>query len=143
MEIIRVPKPAPEAFHKNRRVSDLLMSQVAHFQHVAQKNALQIDPDVARDVHTEGGAARFIGTVTRLIHKGASPARGNVVPMRRAAEVAEGAPIRGTVHRIAAVAGSPTASKPKKQAKKAAKKSQKRTGARGSATTKAKQRKRS
>ena len=126
METIRVPKPAPEAFHKNRRVSDLLLSQVAHFQHVAQKQGLKIDPEVARDVHTEGGAARFIAIVTRSLRKGVAAGKGKVVAMERprgaASEAANGTAASGTVRRIAAKAetskpanaGEETASKPKK-----------------------------
>lgn len=108
METIRVPRPAPEAFHKNRRVSDLLLSQVEHFQHVAQKKSLKIDPEVARDVQTEGGAARFIATVTRSLRGGAAQAKGKVVGMesgrRAASEGAQDAVASGTVRRIAAQA---------------------------------------
>jgi hypothetical protein len=137
MEKIRVPKPPPEAFHKHRHVTDLVSSQVAHFQHVAEKNSMRIDPEVARDVHTEGGAARFIASVTRSLHKGASAEKGKVVVMERGrgavSESMQGRAASGTVHRIAAEAetpkrtkaGSGTASKLKKSVKKAAKKSAK------------------
>jgi hypothetical protein len=148
METIRVPKPAPDAFHKHRRVSDLVLSQVEHFRHVAEKNGLKIDPDVARDVHTEGGAARFIAAVTRSLHRSAA-GRGKVVAMdsgRRAVTKSAG----GTVRSIAAKAETSkktkpaggAASKAKKAAKKTAKKTAKKAGAvaRGGAKAKRKTR---
>src|SRR5579859_6869565 len=145
METIRVPKPAPEAFHKNRRVSDLLLSQVAHFQHVAQKQGLRIDPEVARDVHTEGGAARFIAIVTRSLRKGVAGGRGKVVAMERprgaASEAANETAASGTVRRIAAKAET---SKPTKKGGTAANKPKTGSGRpRASAKGKAKPRKRS
>jgi hypothetical protein len=152
METIRVPKPAPDAFHKHRRVSDLVLSQVEHFRHVAEKKGMRIDPDFARDVHTEGGAARFIAEVTRSLHRSAA-GKGKVVAMdspRRAGGESAG----GTVRSIAAKAETSrvtksaggTASKAKKAAKKtakkAAKKAAKKSGAvpRGGAKAKRKTR---
>jgi hypothetical protein len=144
METIRVPKPAPDAFHKHRRVSDLVLSQVEHFRHVAEKNGLKIDPDVARDVHTEGGAARFIAAVTRSLHRSAA-GRGKVVAMdsgRRAVTKGAG----GTVRSIAAKAETSKKTKPAggtaSKAKKAAKKTAKKAGAvaRGGAKAKRKTR---
>ena len=67
MEPIFVPAPPKSAFNKNRRVSDLLLHQLKHFQHVEQKNGIQIDPALSRDVHTEGGAARYVTEMTRAI----------------------------------------------------------------------------
>ena len=110
MEPIRVPKPSPHAFHKNRRISDLLLSQVAHFQHVAQKRSLRVDREVARDVHTEGGAARFIATVTRALRKAGSSKAATVVPIARDRRTGVAkttkVPATGTVPRIAAAAKS-------------------------------------
>jgi hypothetical protein len=76
MQLVRVPKPSPDAFHKNRRISDLLASQVEHFKHVATKKSLKVDLHVARDTQTEGGAARYIAAVTRAL---GGRARGSVV----------------------------------------------------------------
>jgi hypothetical protein len=157
METIRVPKPAREAFHKNRRVSDLLLSQVEHFQHVVERKGLKIDPEVARDVHTEGGAARFIAAVTQSLHRSAAR-KGKVVAMDSGrGAVTKGA--GGTVRSIAAKAETSKKSKPaggtasktkkaakntaaKKTAKKAAKKTAKKAGAvaRGGAKAKRKTR---
>ena len=61
MDPIFVPAPPHSAYNPNRRVSDLLLSQVKHFQHVEHKRGdLGIDPQIARNVYTEGGAARYI-----------------------------------------------------------------------------------
>jgi hypothetical protein len=71
---IHVPAPPRSAYNQNRRVSDLLLSQLKHFQHVDQKHgALGIPADLTRDIHTEGGAARYIAAVTRALRGTASP----------------------------------------------------------------------
>jgi hypothetical protein len=120
MEPIRVPRPSPVAFHKNRRVSDLLLSQITHFQHVAQKRSLKIDPEIARDVHTEAGAARYIATVTRALQKAARPRPAKIVPIHRGRrtrpENAERIPTTGTVPRIAAAAQESKSGRSKKRA---------------------------
>jgi hypothetical protein len=71
---ILVPAPPRSAYNQNRRVSDLLFSQLKHFQHVAQKHgALGIPADLARDMYTEGGAARYIAAVTGALRGTVSP----------------------------------------------------------------------
>jgi hypothetical protein len=124
MEPIRVPGPSPTAFHKNRRISDLLLSQIRHFQHVAQKRSLKIHPEIARDVHTEGGAARYIATVTRALSAPSTPAK--LVPVNSGKKTRPQEP--GTVTRIAAAT--------KKKAKLG--RSKKRVVAQGPAANKAK-----
>jgi hypothetical protein len=87
MQVVRVPKPSPDAFHRNRRISDLLVSQLEHFRHVAEKKSLKIDLQVARDTHTEGGAARYIAAVTRALRGRAtvSTTKGSaVLPIEQA-----------------------------------------------------------
>lgn len=110
MEPVRVPKPSPNAFHKNRRISDLLLWQIRHFQHVAKKKSLKVDREVARDVHTEGGAARFIATVTRTLRSTAPAKDSTVVPIVRDRGIGDGKPTSvpaiGTVRRIAAATKS-------------------------------------
>jgi hypothetical protein len=70
---ILVPAPPRSAYNQNRRVSDLLFSQLKLFQHIALKRGdLGIPPDIARDIYTEGGAARYIAAVTRAIRGTAS-----------------------------------------------------------------------
>ncbi len=119
MEPIRVPGPSATAFHKNRRISDLLLWQIAHFQHVAKKRLLKVDPDVARDVHTEGGAARYIGAVTRALRKGAASPPVTLVPAERGDGTRSGKaqriPATGRVPRIAAAAKESKRSRSKKR----------------------------
>jgi hypothetical protein len=67
VKIISVPAPPKSAFNPSRRVSDLLAGQLKHFQHVALKHGIKIDPALGRDVGTEGGAARYIAEMTRAI----------------------------------------------------------------------------
>src|SRR5882757_658255 len=112
MEPIRVPGPSPTAFHKNRRISDLLLSQIRHFQHVAQKRSLKIHPEIARDVHTEGGAARYIATVTRALT--APSALTKLVPVDSGSKTRPRKP--GTVARIAAATKEPKPGPSKKRA---------------------------
>ena len=54
MDPILVPAPPRSSYNQNRRVSDLLFSQLKHFQHVVQKHgALGIPADLERDLYTE------------------------------------------------------------------------------------------
>lgn len=79
MDPILVPAPPRSAYNQNRRVSDLLLSQLKHFQHVAQKHgALEIPADLARNIYTEGGAALYIAAVTRALRGTASPQPADV-----------------------------------------------------------------
>lgn len=80
MEPIPVPAPPKSAFNKNRRVSDLLLAQLRHFQHVEHKQGIVIDPALARDLQTEGGAARYIAQMTRAIRSQAKTTPMAIVP---------------------------------------------------------------
>jgi hypothetical protein len=119
MEPIRVPRPSSTAFHKNRRISDLLLWQIEHFRHVAEKRSIKVGPEVARDVHTEGGAARYIATVTRALQKGVRAKPAKVVPMRGVRRIrpakAEQSPATGVVPRIAAGREEPKRGRSKKR----------------------------
>lgn len=91
MDTIPVPPPPRSAYNPNRRVSDLLLSQVKHFQHVEMKRGdLGISSEIARDVYTEGGAARYIAAVTRALRgttaTTAQPPTLTVIPTRRRAQ---------------------------------------------------------
>jgi hypothetical protein len=113
MEPIFVPAPPKSAFNKNRRVSDLLLSQLKHFQHVEKKNGIQIDPALSLDIHTEAGAARYITQITRAIKAQSKdePATGiAAVPARRKQ------PVQTEGLAIAAAAEAPTR-KPHKRKK--------------------------
>jgi hypothetical protein len=106
MEPIVVPAPPKSSFNKNRRVSDLLLAQVKHFQHVAHKQGMQIDAALQSDMATEAGVARYIARVTREIHAQAKPLGPALVPPRPAAS----APQPGMVEEMAAAprpAGTP------------------------------------
>lgn len=65
MATIRVPAPPPQAFHKNRPISDLVKSQIKHFQHLEHKLQLKLSrPFSPNDLSTEAGAAQYIAEVT-------------------------------------------------------------------------------
>lgn len=83
MDPVLVPAPPRSAYNENRRVSDLLFSQIKHFQHVEVKHgALGIPPAIARDIYTEAGAARYIAAVTRALRgTAASPASQPPTPI--------------------------------------------------------------
>lgn len=118
MEPIVVPAPPRSAYNHNRRISDLLDSQLKHFQHVEKKSGdFGIDPEIARNIHTEAGAAKYIAAVTTTLR-----ARGvagtatqpalSMVPTKKSAKKAPNAqPLA-----IAAVADKTSA--PKKAATK-------------------------
>jgi hypothetical protein len=116
---IPVPAPPRSAYNENRRVSDLLLSQLKHFQHVAQKRGtLEIPAALSRDIYTEGGAARYIAAVTRALRGTVSLQPAEVaavsVPKPRAGR-------RKTVPGLAAAAtAARTPAPPKKSAAKKA-----------------------
>jgi hypothetical protein len=122
---IPVPAPPRSSYNHNRRVSDLLFSQLKHFQHVAEKHgALGIPADLGRDIYTEAGAARYIAAVTRAL-------RGTM-PLQPAGLAAVSAPRRTTKPRktvagsaVAATAARIPAPPKKSVSKKAAKKATK------------------
>lgn len=117
MKPIDVPPPPASSFNKNRRVSDLLLSQVKHFQHIAQKREMQIDPALERDVANEAGAARYIARVTRAIR---SQARPSIVAMPSPGPAAT-ATKPGVVEEMAAAPQSPAVRPAKASARKARK----------------------
>ena len=115
MEPIFVPAPAKSAFNKNRRVSDLLISQLKHFQHVEKKNGIEIHPALAADIHTEAGAARYIAQITRAIRALAKPAGIAAVPASPAKPKLPAAPKSGLA--LAASAAKAPSGKPRKRKK--------------------------
>jgi hypothetical protein len=75
MATIQVPGQPKESFNKNRPISDLLLSQVKHFQHVEAK----LDPSLRTnfspwEVLTENTAAQYIAQMTNIL-------RGRTPPM--------------------------------------------------------------
>jgi hypothetical protein len=139
MDPIPVPAPPRSAYNPNRRVSDLLYSQLQHFQHIEKKRGdLGIDPAISSNIHTEGGAALYIAAITRALRgtastasKAAAPSRLAVLPTPKPAKK----PVASLPLAIAAVAENsspprkksvpPKNAKKKTAKKKAAKKSQK------------------
>jgi hypothetical protein len=111
---IPVPAPPRSAYNANRRVSDLLFSQLKHFQHVEQKHgALGIPAELSRDIYTEGGAARYIAAVTRAL-------RGTVAAQpAESAAVATARPAKKPRKTVAVTAASTPAPAKKSAAKKA------------------------
>jgi hypothetical protein len=116
MEPIRVPRPPKEAFQKNRPVSDLLLSQIKHFQHVEAK----LDPALRtkfapHEVVTENAAAQYIAQMTRTLRGVAAPAAVGlkVVPGARKSSAPEGKGL--ALAAGAAVTKKTTASKRKKK----------------------------
>jgi hypothetical protein len=81
MKPIFVPAPPKSAFNKNRAPSDLLIGQLQHFRHVEHRQGIDIDPVLAKDVHSEGGAARYITQMTRAIRSQASTKSSKVAAM--------------------------------------------------------------
>jgi hypothetical protein len=70
MELIRVPRPPAGAFHKERRISDLIRAQVNHLKHVEQKlTAEQRRSIPQRGVTTEGEAAQYIAAMTAVLRR--------------------------------------------------------------------------
>ena len=119
MDPILVPAAPRSAYNQNRRVSDLLFSQLKHFQHVVQKHgALWIPADTASDVYTEGGAARYIAAVTRALRGTVSPQPAEVAAVSAPSPRKER---RKTVPGLAVSAtAASTAAPPKKSAAKKA-----------------------
>lgn len=68
MATIRVPGPPPEAFRKNRPISDLIKSQIKHFQHLEHKLQLTLPTKFSpHDLTTEAAAAQYIAEITTAL----------------------------------------------------------------------------
>jgi len=84
MEIIHVPPPSKEAFHKGRPMSDLIKAQIKHFKHVEEKlSPEQRDSIPQHRITTENEAALYITAMTRLLRSGITekPAKPKLVPI--------------------------------------------------------------
>jgi len=82
MEIIQVPPPSKEDFHKGRPMSDLIKAQVKHFKHVEEKLSPQHREKIPQHrITTENEAAQYIHAMTRLLRSGVSekPAKPKLV----------------------------------------------------------------
>ena len=121
MDPILVPAPPRSAYNPNRRVSDLLYSQLQHFQHIEKKRGdLGIDPAISSNIHTEGGAALYIAAVTRALRgtAAAAPAKLAVLPTPKPAKK----PVASLPLAIAAVAENSSPPRKKSVPQKAGKK---------------------
>lgn len=68
---VRVPKPSPDSFNKNRPVSKnaLLENQVKHFHELETRLLEQLQNGIRfEDVRTEGDAAEYIRRMTAILH---------------------------------------------------------------------------
>jgi hypothetical protein len=72
MATIQVPGPPKESFNKDRRISDLLLSQVKHFQHVEAKLDPSLRTNFSSRILTENAAAQYIAQMTDLL-RGRTP----------------------------------------------------------------------
>jgi len=144
MVIIRVPAPPKQSFQKNRPISDLLASQIKHFQHIETKLDLTM-PTSSHRIATENDAAQYIAQMTHaLLNRtpqtpaapGPTPPPGTkprLVPRRaptRAAKPAQGIPI------AAAASASKTKKKAVKKKASAKKSSSKKTAVKKAASKK-------
>jgi len=114
MEIIQVPPPSKEAFHKGRPMSDLIKAQVKHFKHVEEKLSLQHREKIPQHrITTENEAAQYIHAMTRLLRSGVGeqPAKPKLIPIS-AKKSAARTPAKGL-----AIAASAAPSKPHKKSK--------------------------
>jgi len=120
MEPIKVPAVPKTSFNKHRRVSDLLYSQLKHFQHVAQKQGIAVDPALPREIHTEGGAARYIMAVTRAVREhGLAMKKGTVAPaLQLVSKVDRKKPATTKVEGLAIAAASESGTPRKKSVKR-------------------------
>jgi len=99
---IAVPAPPRSAYNPNRRVSDLLYSQLKHFQHVELKRGdLGIDPEIARNIHTEAGAAQYIAAITRALRGKNSAAASPTTPNQPKQTPAKKSPAKLTAKPVA------------------------------------------
>lgn len=83
MATIRVPGPPPEAFRKNRPISDLIKSQIRHFQHLEHKLHLTLPTKFSpHDLTTEAVASQYIAEMTAALRNRALGAQPTSAPVR-------------------------------------------------------------
>jgi hypothetical protein len=83
MTIIRVPGPPAESFRKNRPISDLIKSQIKHFQHLEHKLHLDLPTRFSpQDLTTEAAASKYIAEMTVALHNRTPDARQAPAPIR-------------------------------------------------------------
>jgi hypothetical protein len=115
MEIIHVPPPSKEAFHKGRPMSDLIKAQIKHFKHIEEKlSPEQRDSIPQHRITTENEAALYITAMTRMLRSGVSEksAKPKLVPI-----TAKKSPARTPAKGLAIAASAAPSEKPRRKSK--------------------------
>jgi hypothetical protein len=122
MAIIRVPAPPPEAFQKHRPVSDLIKSQIKHFQHLEQKLHLNLPTKFSpHDLTTESAAAQYIAEMTTALCDRTTASQKSPTPIRAVPPPATKSSRKSTRQPEIAIAASAAPSSAKKRPVKAKK----------------------
>lgn len=131
MATIRVPGPPPQAFQKQRPISDLIKAQLKHFQHLEHKLHLTLPTKFSpHDLTTEAAAAQYISEVTAALCNHASAAQQTPTPIR-ALPPPESTPAKRSPRKSTrkphglSIAASETPKKPRKKKHTASKHSRK------------------
>jgi hypothetical protein len=69
--IVRIPKPAPGSFNKNRRAGKLLQTQVIHLRNALVKHHAEVVALLAIDsseLRTEGEVGDYARKITAILH---------------------------------------------------------------------------
>lgn len=118
MAIIRVPAPAPQSFRKDRPISDLVKSQIRHFQHLEHKLQFNLPTRFSpQNLTTEAAAAQYIAEMTTALR---GPTAEVSAPSRQKPDSTPAARPRPKAARhpretSAAAAATPKAGKAKKR----------------------------
>lgn len=112
MDVIHVPAPPREAFHKFRPMSDLIKAQINHFKHLEEKLSPAERQQIPQGrITTENDAAIYIAAMTRLLRSAVpSPAKPKTL------NIAARKPAAASTSKGLAIAAS--ASRPPKTGKK-------------------------
>lgn len=123
MATIQVPGPPKDSFNKNRPISDLLQSQVRHFQHVEAKLAPSLRTKfTSSQLRTENGAAQYIAQMTSIIRGGIPQAIPAPTPIAAPAPSPKPTPKPPRQTQPLAIAAAATSSKKAHPKKKASRK---------------------
>lgn len=122
MDVIHVPGPPKEAFHKLRPMSDLIKAQINHFKHLEEKLSPTERQQIPQGrITTENDAAIYIVAMTRLL-------RSAVLPQAKPKTLSiadRKSPALGTTKGLAIAASAPRAKKTGRKTSKSAPKRKK------------------
>ena len=122
MDVIHVPAPPKEAFHKLRPMSDLIKAQINHFKHLEEKLSSTERQQIPQGrITTENDAAIYIAAMTRLLRSDVAPSQ----TMQKTVSIADRKPAVGTTKGLAIAASVPRAKKTGRKASKSAPKRKK------------------